>query len=363
MRAAASRLVFVDVLKAVASQLIIFHHLAFYGPLSDVAQSLAPGLMHWFSDYARVAVQAFLVVGGFLAARGLAPQGELLSPHPLSLIAKRYLRLVLPFGAALVVAVVGAALARSCMDHDSIPGAPTAGQCLAHVLLLQNILDVDALSAGVWYVAIDFQLFALLVLVLWATRRVWGRGALGAALGRMAVLGLALASLFYFNRDGDWDNWALYFAGAYGLGSLAYWATNPGRRPFWLGLMSVATLLALGVDFRVRIAVALMVALSLAWARRSGYLERWPQWAWVGFLSRISYSVFLVHFPVCLVVNGVLVDYVAGSPGLAALGMGAAWLTSLAAGALFYHYVESRAWDLCVGWFQTLRQGWRATLQ
>lgn len=363
MRAAPSRLVFVDVLKAVASQLIIFHHLAFYGPLSDVAQSLAPGLMHWFSDYARVAVQAFLVVGGFLAARGLAPQGELLSPHPLSLIAKRYLRLVLPFGAALVVAVVGAALARSCMDHDSIPGAPTAGQCLAHVLLLQNILDVDALSAGVWYVAIDFQLFALLVLVLWATRRVWGRGTQGAALGRMAVLGLALASLFYFNRDGEWDNWALYFAGAYGLGSLAYWATNPGRRPFWLGLMCAATLLALGVDFRVRIAVALMVALSLAWARRSGYLERWPQWAWVAFLARISYSVFLVHFPVCLVVNGVLVDYVVGSPWLAAMGMGAAWLTSLAAGALFYHYVESRAWDLCLGWFQTLRQGWRATLQ
>ena len=81
MRAAPSRLVFVDVLKAVASQLIIFHHLAFYGPLSDVAQSLAPGLMHWFSDYARVAVQAFLVVGGFLAARGWRPRGKL-TPIP-----------------------------------------------------------------------------------------------------------------------------------------------------------------------------------------------------------------------------------------------------------------------------------------
>jgi len=72
-----SRLAFIDALKAVASQLIVLHHLAFYGPMSDYAQELFPGLMSWLYDYARIAVQAFLVIGGFLAAQALTRDGRL----------------------------------------------------------------------------------------------------------------------------------------------------------------------------------------------------------------------------------------------------------------------------------------------
>ena len=33
-----------------------------------------------------------------------------------------------------------------------------------------SLLGFDSLSAGVWYIAIDFQLFALMALLLWAGR-------------------------------------------------------------------------------------------------------------------------------------------------------------------------------------------------
>jgi hypothetical protein len=36
---------FIDTLKALACQLIVLHHLAFYGPMSDHAYSLAPDLI------------------------------------------------------------------------------------------------------------------------------------------------------------------------------------------------------------------------------------------------------------------------------------------------------------------------------
>ncbi len=65
----ASRLVFIDALKALASQLIVLHHLAFYGPMSDYAQTIAPDLISWLYDYARIAVQVFLVIGGFLTTQ------------------------------------------------------------------------------------------------------------------------------------------------------------------------------------------------------------------------------------------------------------------------------------------------------
>ena len=66
------RLPLIDAVKGVAALLIVLHHLAFYGPLSDVAYPLAPALLGWLSEYARMAVQAFLVIAGFGAARRLA---------------------------------------------------------------------------------------------------------------------------------------------------------------------------------------------------------------------------------------------------------------------------------------------------
>lgn len=55
------RLPHIDVLKALAAQVIVLHHLASYGPIAKAAQAGLPllaGLMH---QYGRMAVQVFLV--------------------------------------------------------------------------------------------------------------------------------------------------------------------------------------------------------------------------------------------------------------------------------------------------------------
>ncbi|MGO4813872.1 acyltransferase family protein [Cupriavidus sp. 2MCAB6] len=337
-----SRMACIDALKAISSQLIVLHHLAFYGPMSDAAHVLAPDLLDWFSQYARIAVQAFLVISGFLAARSLAPGGHLVVPHPLQAIWRRYQKLVVPYSVAILIAIAGAAIARTWMHHDSIPSAPGLHQFLAHVLLLHNVLDFDALSAGVWYVAIDLQLFVLLIVALWAARRCaqWFDVG-GSPLGPLVVAGLVVASLFWFNRDAAWDIWAIYFFGAYGMGTLAFWASAPERSPVALLVLGAVVLAALIVDFRLRIAVALSIALLLAVARRGGWLDRWPQAPSLAFFGRISYSVFLVHFPVCLVVNAVVFHVAPNRPLLNALGMILAWLLSNVAGTVFHRYVES----------------------
>ncbi|MDX9945178.1 MAG: acyltransferase, partial [Azonexus sp.] len=75
----------IDALRALASQLVLVHHLAFYGPLATALAVEFSDLSQWLIDYARMAVQIFLVVGGFLAARSLAPQGVLLARQPFAL--------------------------------------------------------------------------------------------------------------------------------------------------------------------------------------------------------------------------------------------------------------------------------------
>lgn len=340
---AGERLPFIDLFKAVGSQLIVLHHLAFYGPMSDWTHQLAPGLVTWFSQDARMAVQVFLVVAGFLAARSLAPDGVPRAGSPAVLLRQRYVRVALPFIAALLVAMVCTEAARLWMaPHDSLPAPPGLWQFIAHALLLHTLLDVDSLSAGVWYVAIDFQLYALLLGLLWLARRAPPGPWLPALVGLVVA-----ASLFHFNRDAHWDSWALYFFGAYGLGVLTHGATRSdavwrgGGRWIMAALVALA-LLALVLDFRERIALALGVALLLACAQRQGWLHTWPRHRAVAYLGRISYAVFLLNFPVALVVNALFTRYGNADPVTQTVGVLLAWLACNLAGALFHQAVEQR---------------------
>ncbi|MEP6589001.1 MAG: acyltransferase family protein [Polaromonas sp.] len=262
----------IDVLKGLACVVIIWHHLAFYGLMSDVVYPCVPALTDWLYHYGRMAVQVFLVVGGFLAASSLAPHGVAAFGSPVRLILRRYQRLVFPYAVALLASVLVAALVRPWFDHPSVSAEPTLWQFLVHVLLLQDVLDKEALSAGVWYVAIDSQLFAMSVLIFSLARRLKGpfpgRSAWPAAVGMAGVVLLAGLSLFVFNLEEDLDMTGLYFFGAYALGILACWISRAARQGPWLLGLAVLGVLALLLDFREQLLVALVVAFGLIWLGR-----------------------------------------------------------------------------------------------
>ena len=339
----------IDALKGLACVLIIWHHLAFYGPMSDVLYPHAPALTDWLYDYGRMAVQVFLVIGGFLAAKSLAPQGQATYASPGRLMARRYRRLVLPYLVAVAASVAVAALVRQWFDHASLPSVPTLFQLLAHGLLLQDLLEFEGLSAGVWYVAIDFQLFAMAVLLFSLSRRLERRwpGLLNGpvAPGRVLTVMVCAASLFLFNNDPRWDTAGVYFFGAYGLGMLAFWAANSGRHREWLlgiGLLAGSALL---LDFRGRLLVALAVAFGLVFLQRIASrpgAPRWPQRP-LARLGQMSYSVFLIHFPVCLLVNAVVSWFWPAHLLANGAGLLAAFALSVGAGSVLYRHVESRA--------------------
>ena len=335
------RLPLIDALKAIASQFIVLHHLAFYGPLSEAAREALPSLFGWLAGDARIAVQVFLVVGGFLAANSLAPEGVLKSPQILQLVKKRYLKLVVPFLAAVIICVAVSAVTRQWLVDEVIPDRPTLAQFLAHAALLHGVLGFDSLSAGVWYIAIDFQLFVLLLVVLWSARHASSNAP--KALGLTLVTAIALTSLFHFNRHADWDNWAVYFFGAYGLGAMTFWLSKRKTGTVGASLLCAAVVLALAIDFRSRILVALIAALVLYIGQRTRLLETWPDTSLLAWLGKISYSVFLIHFPVVLIANAVFAHMETSSSWAGPIVTIVTWLTSIAAGAAFHHYVESRS--------------------
>ncbi|MCU0968125.1 MAG: acyltransferase [Rubrivivax sp.] len=332
----------IDALKAIACQLIVLHHLAFYGPMADHASVLWPALFEFLARDARIAVQVFLVVGGALAARALAPGGRLrVDVRPARWLFDRYLRLTVPLAFAVGLAVVAAAIAREVMDHPSVPGPASVTQLLAHLLLLQDVLGVEALSAGVWYVSIDFQLHALLLALLWMSARIDARRPHLPPFAPVCVgLGIAL-SLWVVNRAPGWDIAAPYFFGAYGMGALVAWWAPEGRAVSRRGLTALAAVVAIAwwLEPRIRLAVAAATALCLlVIASRPGRPATAPRV--VGWLARISYAVFLAHFPVGLLVNAIFERHVPHDPGLQAAGVLVAWAVAIAAGDALHRFVE-----------------------
>ena len=350
----------IDAGKALAAQLIVWHHLVHYGPLAARARTLAPRLLDWLDQRALLAVQVFLVMAGYLAARSLWPQpGQprvTLADWPRR-VGRRWQRLLPLYLAALALALLCAALARRWMLDADTPAAPTLAQLLAHLLLLQDVVGQPALSAGVWYVAIDLQLFALLAALAGAAAWWRDRAALPAApalrwcaaAGVALLAGLALASLVWFNRQPDGDKWASYFFGSYALGVLAAWGARDARRAGWCALIVALAAAGLWLQWRDRLALALGVALLLLWqpARaRLASARLQPALAW---LAAISYALFLVHYPVSLLVNAAVERWGPDDAWSAAAGLTGAWLASLGA-----------AWAL---WQLIERQGWRKLLR
>lgn len=347
----------IDALKGLACIAIVWHHLAFYGPMSDVARPLMPQLVDVLYDYGRMAVQVFLVVAGFLAAASLAPQGVPRFRSAGQQIGRRLVRLVVPYAAALGLALAASALVRPWLSDDSVPAAPTLPQLAAHLVLLQDLVDEEALSAGVWYVAIDFQLFVLATVLFALVGRLHGAAPRRARCAAQAmVAAFTAASLLYFNRRPGLDVTAAYFFGAYGLGMFAFWGAQgrSGRMALALALLGGA---ALALDFRARIAVAVATALLLCLAAgpRPKGGDAMPAWrrmpAPLLALGRMSYSVFLVHFPVCLLVNAAVHWFWPVQPWINAVGMVLAFALSLLAGWVLYRRVESRT----ASWETTLR--------
>jgi peptidoglycan/LPS O-acetylase OafA/YrhL len=125
---------------------------------------------------------------------------------------------------------------------------------------------------------------------------------------------------------------------------MAWWASDPRRKPGFAVLLMMMALLpavvGLALEFRSRIALAAGVACLLFLFGRIKTVGDGRAWTAIHRLGKISYSVFLIHFPVCLLVNAAFTRFVEPEPELQAFGMLVAWGFSLAAGAVFHRWVE-----------------------
>ncbi|MFM8866444.1 MAG: acyltransferase family protein [Limnohabitans sp.] len=341
----AARFFLIDLLKAAGCLLIVLHHLAFYGPMADVVATRWPLPIEMFSEHGRLAVQIFLVCSGFLTACVLQGK-QITSWHVVWRgIGRRYLRLSVPLLAALALTVLISEFIRPIFAHDSLSPTPTWKQVLAHLFFLQHLLDIEALSAGVWYVAVDMQLYASALLAVWGAQQFQRRGLGPAVLWEgLFVLVMVVMSLTLWTHREVLDDTALYFWGAYGMGWLASYTRQWRRAALRCLPWLLLALLCLVFDARGRALTAWSAACLLGlwspgWLRPGTVLEGWQLHA-IQWLSRVSYSVFVVHFGVCLLVSALIQDRWPDSMAMNAMGMVLAMACSLLMGDLLHRLTE-----------------------
>ncbi len=331
------RVLAVDLIKAGAAQIIAWHHFCLFGPMSDAAWWYAPVLFKWLANNGKLSVQCFLVMGGFMAAAALLPGGNKpwIAPRFAQLpgiVWRRYKRLAKVYFVGLAAALVCAAIARAVVDEPSTPAAPDLYAIVAHLFFAQDLLGVPALTAGAWYMAIDLQLYALLALLCALAAGVAsGRVVRFAAMGLVVCLGLS--SLLVFNRYRELEVWGVYFFGSYSLGVVAYWLSRLQglRKRVWLLVMMLACATALVVEWRSRIAVSTLTACVLVWF--GTYRTHARNWlvSLIAYLSRISFPLFVLHYPMLMLVGAIVGAAWDDDPAANMMGLFAAWGLSMAA--------------------------------
>jgi peptidoglycan/LPS O-acetylase OafA/YrhL len=348
----------IDLLKACACVLIVWHHLALYGPMSDVVSAWLPNTIGMLFDHGLLAVQVFLVVAGYLNSKSWIRALVQADFHLFSRLFARYQRLVIPLLAALCFTVTITALVRPHFEHPSLSDTPTPLQVIAHILLLQDVLFLEAFSAGVWYVAIDFQLFAM-ALICAALAHKWqswsGRGSVIRKAAGM-WLALMLGSFFIWNLNPLGEIWGTYFFCSYGLGLCVGSWRQAGFNANHRILALLILLLGVGAWLyqpRIRLAVAVAVAVLLALYEATDCKPLpWLKASWLRVLSNASYAIFLIHFGVSLLVSAVVFTHWSESVPANALGMLSSFGLSLALGHWLHVQVEIQApsWKRLLQW-------------
>lgn len=319
----------IDTIKAVGSQVIVLHHFSQYAPMTDWLVLAWPGLVELIYEEGRLAVQPFLVVGGFLTAQSLSSQA---GPGIAPLIWKRYLRLAPQLAVSLLLVMLATfVLGHELNNEEWLSPLPSISVFLAHIFFLQDILGIESMSAGAWYVAIDLQLYGLFVILARVSRRI--ERPLSETYAPILVACATVASIHLFSKSGILDIWGIYYLSGYGLGALVSWARESSGARKWFWITSALLVVDWIADPRARPIFALATALCLYGLSQVRWSSTKTRMARViRYCSDISYSTFVSHFAVIVVVSGIWESFDLQGHNTALAFLVLAWIASLLVG-------------------------------
>ncbi|MBE7209728.1 MAG: acyltransferase [Gluconacetobacter diazotrophicus] len=330
------RYVFLDGLRGLAALAVVCHHLLDGTVLGPVLGKAFPGPFVFFCHYGARGVQVFFVISGFVIAHALRRVEPTVGAAG-NFILRRQLRLDPPYWTALAVALFGTAL------ESRVPGLaprhlPGVGQVLLNMSYLQNVVGIPQMLGMAWTLCIEVQFYLVFIFLVTLCRAVTSKAV--SSLLVSLVGGLGLLSLVERTGDVAAPPWLLPFWFYFAAGIFCYWHLRGqlGAVEFWAFTGALAVVAWRDPDGRA--AVGLATVLSFYAVGNARRLTVWLGGTGFSYLGRISYSLYLIHLPVLLVVMRAGYKLTGENRPAAVCWFVLALLASVAAAHLLWRYVE-----------------------
>jgi hypothetical protein len=154
-------------------------------------------------------------------------------------------------------------------------------------------------------------------------------------------------SLMYFSQNSIFDNYFIYFVGAYGLGIMAFLAedsSHPETRNKSRVILLLFLLLILSDTFfelRIKNIIEIVLAVLLSLFGKQVYTSKNITWSYLCiWFSQRAYCAFLIHFSLLLLGNAMYNFLNLDSPLLGVIFMLGIWLLSWLFAHILYIVVE-----------------------
>ncbi|WP_275779271.1 acyltransferase family protein [Streptomyces coacervatus] len=305
----ASHLQGLDGLRGLAALYVVLFHcwlLTFPG----FPENSGPSWLGWLM-YGRLAVVFFLVLSGFSLAISPARKGWQQGSVS-RFLRRRAWRILPPYWAALALSLLVAFFLVPASHH----GPPNGRTILVYGLVLQDVFTAPTPNGAFWSIAVEAELYLLFPVLLYVRRR-WGAVILVAG---VALLAVARGLLAQNASPVEGNNWLapnlapVFVAGLVGAGILV--AREKIRRLPWHWLAALAVIPVLSVIavkgsawtvhhyFWVDLAIAPAMTMFIAAVAtgRPVFLTRLLATRPMRSLGNFSYSLYLIHLPIIMVV-------------------------------------------------------------
>ncbi len=364
------RFVWLDLVRGICALLVCASHLRVV-VLVDHAAIEQPGwadhLLYLATGLGHPSVMVFFVLSGFFVGGSLLRGTQGFDPGRYALARLTRLWVVL-LPALVVTALVDALFAARAPEvlagayRDAWHSGPfvdadysgAAATFVANLLFLQTIAaPVFGSNGPLWSLANEFWYYVLFPLCLLAAGGRLASGPLGAG-GRLAAAAAAAAVFAWLPADIrlGYAVWLLGVAVAWSAGRLG---PRAARAAVGAGALALAAALAIGKSAALRSLVPVPgdLLVGASFGLLAAGLVNGVGTAWVGhgfarfakWLSDISYSLYLVHFPLVLAIGTFTIGPARLQPEAPGLLLLAAWLLVLVACGHGFWWLAERHTD------------------